>query len=180
MVCFRVQQASGSNGGHILNVNPAPPGRADVMPDDAFLDLALPAVAQHVLHKDLGPQVREGESAPFDVSLDKLVPAIVRHAGVVIAAGAKVDKVLHASLFGDVEKVFALAHHVDCIARGEKGPINALERRRDRLGLVEIEIDHRNAEVFRLFRRTRRRDDFDVPIGNELGDNALADLAGCA
>ena len=87
---------------------------------------------------------------------------------------------LHASLFGDVQKVFALAHHVDCIARGEKAPINALERWRDRLGLVEIEIDHRHAEVFCFFRRTRRRDDFDVPIGHELVDNAFADLAGGA
>ena len=177
---FRVQQARRSNGGHILNVNPAPPGLADVVPDDAVLDIALPAVAQQVLHKDLGPQVRKGEPAPFDVSLDKLVPAIVRHAGVVVAAGAKVDNVLHASLFGDVQKVFALAHHVDCIARGEKDPINALERWPYRLGLVEIEIDHRHAEVFRLFRRTRRRDHFDVLIGNEMRDNSLADLAGCA
>jgi len=49
------------------------------------------------------------------------------------------DNVFHASLFGDVQKVFALAHHVDCVAGGEKGPINALDRRRDGLGLVEVE-----------------------------------------
>jgi hypothetical protein len=73
-----------------------------------------------------------------------------------------------------------LAHHVDRIARGEKSSINALESWRDRLGLVEIEIDHRHAEGFGLFRRTRRGGDFDVAIGKELGDNALADLAGCA
>jgi hypothetical protein len=70
------------------------------------------------------------------------VPGIVCHARVIIPAGAKMNNVLHASLLGDVQEVFALAHHVYGVAGGEEGPINALERWCDRLGLVEVEIDH--------------------------------------
>jgi len=79
------------------------------MPDDAVLDIILSAIAEQVLHKDLRPQVRKRESAPFDVSLNKLVLGIVCHARVIVSAGAKMNNVLHASLFGDVQKVFALA-----------------------------------------------------------------------
>jgi hypothetical protein len=71
-----------------------------IVPDHAVLDIILSAIAEQVLHKDLRPQVRKRESAPFDVSLNKLMPDIVCHAGVIIPAGAKMNNVLHASLFG--------------------------------------------------------------------------------
>ena len=42
IVIFRIQQGSGRNRGHILNVNPAPSGLTDIMPDGAVPDIFSP------------------------------------------------------------------------------------------------------------------------------------------
>jgi hypothetical protein len=82
--------------------------------------------------------MREGKSAPFDVSLNKLVPGIVGNPSVIPSAGTEVDDVLHAGFFCYVEKVLALAQHVDGVASDHEDALNTIQCGRYRLGLIEI------------------------------------------
>jgi len=65
---------------------------------------------------------------------------------------AEVHDVLQAGFLRDVQKIFALAHHIDGVACGEKHAVNTLKRCSNCLGLVEVEIDYQNTETCSLFR----------------------------
>jgi hypothetical protein len=64
------------------------------MANNALLAIAFSTVAQHVLHEDFRPEMGEGEAAPFDVPLNKLMPALMSDPGVVVATRAEVHDVL--------------------------------------------------------------------------------------
>src|SRR5260221_11552874 len=102
------------------------------MPNNALLDIAFSTVAQHVLHEDFRPQMGEGEATPLDIPLNKLMPAIMSDPGVVVATRAELHDVFHASFLRDIQKFFALSHHVYGIARERKCSFDALQGRRIR------------------------------------------------
>ena len=54
------------------------------------------------------------------------MPAIMSDPGVVVATRAEVHDVFHADFLRDIQKVFALSHHVDGIARDQKCSVDAL------------------------------------------------------
>src|SRR5260221_14453645 len=114
------------------------------MPNTALLDIAFSTVAQHVLHEDFRPQMSEGEATPFDIPLNKMMPAIMSDPGVVVATRAEVHDVFHADFLRDIQRVFALSHHVDVIAREKKCSVDALQGRRNRFWVVKIETHHRD------------------------------------
>src|SRR5258708_12138408 len=114
------------------------------MPNNALLDIAFSTVAQHVLHEDFRPQMSEGEATPFDIPLNKLMPAIMSDPGVVVATRAEVHDVFHPDFLRDFQKVFPLSPHFDGIAREKKGSVDALQGRRNRFRLVKLEAHHRD------------------------------------
>src|ERR1035438_9890883 len=67
------------------------------------------AVAQKILHVDFGAEMGVGDTGPFDVALDELVPAMVRDLNVISTAGTEMDDIFHAGLPGVVYQCLALA-----------------------------------------------------------------------
>src|SRR6201993_3362567 len=100
----------------------------------------------------------------YAIALDELVPTVVRHPRLVVAAGTEMHDVLYTSLLRDVQEILALAHHVDGVAGGQQRAVNALNSADNRLRLIEIEVDHRHAKTFRLFGRPRGGNYFDVGV----------------
>ena len=72
------------------------------MADHTVRHVALASITEQVLHEDLGAEMGEAHFGTLDVALDELMPAVVRHTGVVVAARAEVNDVLLAKR--DVEQ----------------------------------------------------------------------------
>jgi hypothetical protein len=98
--------------------------------------------------------------------------------GVVVATRTEVHDVLHADFPRDIQKVFALSHHVDGIARDQKRTVDALQGRRDGFRLVKIEAHHWNPKRSCFLRIASGRYHFDFIVGFQVGKNGLSDLAG--
>jgi hypothetical protein len=119
----------------------------------------------------------EGKSAPFDVPLNKLVPAIVGNSSIIISAGAQMDDVLNAGSLCYVEKVFALAQHVDGIARDHEDALNPIQRGRYRFWLIQIEGHGRNTQATCFVGGTSSRYYLHGRIGSQVWDDGSAYLA---
>ena len=128
------------------------------------MDIALPAIAQHVLHKYFGPEMRKRKSAPLHVSLNELMPAVMSDPGVIVPARPEVDDMCHPRPFRRIEEVLALAHHVDGIAGDQKRPIDTLQRWFNRLDLIKIEVYDGDTEVTGLLGIANGRDHFHVRV----------------
>src|ERR1700723_1412459 len=174
----RIKQAGGSDCCYILTVNPAEPCGADVMLDNSTLDIALPAVAEQVLHEDLGSQMSESDTGPLDVAFNELVPAIMRNARVIVPACPQVNDMLYTGSLCGVHEVFTLPQHVDGVACGHKDAVDAVKGRRQGLNFVEIQMDNGHAQLASLVDVTCSRNNFDVCVLYELGNDGSTHLAG--
>src|SRR5215475_14281606 len=93
----------------------------------AVHDKTCAAITEQVQHEDFRAQVRESEAAPLNIALDELVPGVVCHACVVVAAGTEMHYVLHPTLLRDVQEILSLTHHVDGVAGGQERAVDALK-----------------------------------------------------
>jgi hypothetical protein len=55
------------------------------------------------------------------------------------------NNMLHSGPLRRVQKIFTLTHHVDGVARDQKGAIHTFQGRSHRLGLVEVEMNDGNS-----------------------------------
>src|SRR5271156_74397 len=94
----RRPQDSGRDFGDIFAGDETQALIANVIPENSIARSRNAAVAQDVFHEDLGTQMRVGDTRSCDIPLDELVPTIMGDIGVVRAASAKMDDVLHARL----------------------------------------------------------------------------------
>ena len=99
-----LSQAGCCRSTDIVHVNPAWASVTNVMPNNALLDIAFSTVVQQVLHEEFRPEMGEGEAAPFDIPLNKLMPAKMSDPGIVVATRAEVHDVLHADFLRDIQK----------------------------------------------------------------------------
>src|SRR5271163_1465342 len=99
---------------------------ANVIPENSVARCRNAAVAQDVFHEDLGTQMRVGDTQSCDIPFDELVPTIMGDIGVVRAASAKMDDVLHARLLCCVHELFALTQHIDRIPSENEESIDSL------------------------------------------------------
>src|ERR1700733_5186581 len=91
---FGLRQAFSRDGGNILAINPGKAGVRNIVADHSVDDHPDAAVAEQVLHEDLGAQMREGEAGPLDVAFDELGPEPMLDWRVVIPRGAEMDDML--------------------------------------------------------------------------------------
>ena len=74
-----------------------------------------------------GRRCVNGMPGPLDVSLDELVPAVMRNTRVVVSAGPQMHDLLHAGALCAIHQVFALPQHVDRVARRHEEAIHAAQ-----------------------------------------------------
>ena len=136
---------------------------------------------QEVLHEEVSMDVAPGQSTPFDVALDQLMPGVVRIGGPAVAEDAQVDKETDAGLDGRVHDRLDLVHHVDRVARHDEQAVDPLQGRGKALWVVQVEDDRGLAlgpPRLDLPGVARRSHDLQVWVGDQIAQYRAADRTG--